>query len=50
MKSGKNIGQFQYGFIGISDLRSVDNCLEMTAYDEKLVANRNESKTAFLDT
>ena len=27
MKSGKNIGQFQYGFFGIIDLKSVDNCL-----------------------
>ena len=32
---------------GISDLRSVNNCLKITAYDK---IGGNESKTAFLDT
>ena len=38
---------FSADFSGISDLRLVDNCLKMTAYD---VTGGNESKTVILDT
>ena len=34
-------------FFGISDVRSVDNCLKMTAYDG---IGGNHSKAIFLDT
>ena len=37
---------FSADFSGISDFRSVDNCLKITAYD---VIGGNESKTAILD-
>ena len=42
-KALKNIGQFQ--FSGISDLRLVDNCLKMTAYD---AFDGNELKTVII--
>ena len=38
---------FSADFSGISDLRLVDNCLKMTAYD---LIGGNESKTVILDT
>ena len=37
----------QYRFSSISELRSVDNCLKMTAYDD--VIGGDESKAAFYD-
>ena len=46
VKSGKILVNFRTDFSGISDLRLVDNCLKMTAYD---VICGNESKTAILD-
>ena len=42
-KVRKNIGQFLYGFFGISDLRSVNDFLKLTAYDGIF---GNESKSA----
>ena len=39
----------QCGFFGISDLRLVDNCIKMTAYDYDVIGG-NESKTVILDT
>ena len=50
-KVRKNIGQFQCGFFGItiSDLRLVDNCIKMTAYDYDVIGG-NESKTVILDS
>ena len=45
-KVRNNIGQFQCGFSGISDLRSVD-CLKMTSHNGIV---DNESKTIILDT
>ena len=43
----KILVNFSADFSGISDLRLVDNCLKMTAYD---VTGGNESKTVILDT
>ena len=47
MKSGKILVNFSEDFSGISELRLVDNCLRITAYD---VTGGNESKTVILDT
>ena len=42
-KVRKNIGQFQHGFSGISDLRLVEDCLKMTAYiTESVAMNRKQ--------
>ena len=38
IKSGKILVNFNEDFSAISDLRLVDNCLKMTAYDVILVA------------
>ena len=46
IKSGKILVNFSKVFSGISDLRLVDNCLKMTAYD---VIGGTESKTVILD-
>ena len=46
IKSGKILVNFSADFSGVSDLRLVDNCLKMTAYD---VIGGNESKTVILD-
>ena len=43
----KKLINFSTDFFGISDVRSVDNCLEMTAYDG---IGGNHSKATFLDT
>ena len=45
-KVRKILVDFSKDFSGISDLRLVDNCLKMTAYD---VIGCNESKTVILD-
>ena len=44
--SVKILVDFSEDFSGISDLRLVDNCLKMTAYD---VIGCDESKTVILD-
>ena len=50
-KVRKNIGQilvnFSADFSDISDLRLVNNCLKITAYD---ITGGNESNTLILDT
>ena len=46
-KVRKILVNFSAIFSGISDLRLVDNCLKMTAYD---VTGGNESKTVILYT
>ena len=42
----KKMVNFSEDFPGISDLRLVDNCLKMAAYD---VMGGNKSKTVILD-
>ena len=45
--SGKILVTFSEDFSGISDLRLVDNCLKVTAYN---LIGDYESKTVILDT
>ena len=47
IKSGITLVNFSADFSGISDLRSVDNCLKMTSHNGFV---DNESKTIILDT
>ena len=49
IKSGKILVNFNEDFSAISDLRLVDNCLKMTAYDVILIGGNYVSETVILD-